>query len=321
MRNRLATFITSITYFAWVCALAACRGGGSDSASTPGELAENDDESFVRRRAEFVTAARGQGPSDRAGEDVEDPPGAARELYRRDPDLWAWVGRPHEDDDGPAPVLVYLHGDFSLAAFDFRVLEPFRAAGFITVTPVLRGENGTEGDFTLLFDELDDAVAAIRWASRQPGADPQRVYVFGHSIGGGLAALCSLVPDLPVRLTGSSGGLYVPATFERWAKLASQRDLIRFDPTKREELELRTLGPNLRSMQRRHIAYVGRDDRWFHANVSQVQASADALRAPFEHVFVEGDHKGALAPSLQAFLRRAIDDGARATENADTLPP
>ncbi len=276
-------------------ALLACRPTSRGEAPPAGER------DFWTRREAHLTEVDPKGPSTRAGDPVEDPVGAERHTYREDPDLWGWLGRPQASSSAPAPALVYFHGDFSIDAYDYEVLASFREAGFVTFSPILRGENGSEGEFTLLHDELDDAVAAVRWVAARPEVDPQRIYTFGHSVGGGLAALTSLVPELPLRVTGSSGGIYVPETFVRWSKLESQRALIRFDPTQREELELRCLGPNLASMLRPHIAYVGDEDRWFHANVRELQSEADRLAAPFTHHFVPGDHGSALAPSLEAF--------------------
>ena len=64
-------------------------------------------------------------------------------------------------------------------------------------------------------------------------------------------------------------------------------------------------------MQRPHIAYVGEADRWFHDNVSSVQAQANRTGAPFEHHFVAGDHASSLRPALEAFLVRALTDAQR----------
>jgi dipeptidyl aminopeptidase/acylaminoacyl peptidase len=71
----------------------------------------------------------------------------------------------------------------------------------------LRGEDGNPGYHEMFFGEVDDGRAAISWLARQPGIDKSRIYAFGHSAGGVVAALFSLYDDLPLRATGSAGGL------------------------------------------------------------------------------------------------------------------
>ncbi|MGZ3450639.1 MAG: alpha/beta hydrolase family protein [Polyangiales bacterium] len=103
---------------------------------------------------------------------------------------------------------MYLHGGFALGRGDLDDCDGARKAGFAVFLPSLRGENGNPGDFEYGFGELDDALAAIRFAAALPGIDPKRVVVFGHSMGGMLSALTSLFQDLPAVATGSAGGLF-----------------------------------------------------------------------------------------------------------------
>ena len=84
-----------------------------------------------------------------------------------------------------------------------------------------------------------------------------RIYAFGHSIGGGITALLSLYPELPLRVSASCGGIYVPQTFARWAASSDNAELVLFDPQDVNETQLRVLGPNLAWMVHRHVAYVG----------------------------------------------------------------
>ncbi len=217
-------------------------------------------------------------------------------------ELQAWVGTPYGGGNHNSPALLYLHGDFAFGPDDFEVVRPFVDAGFVVMTPMLRGENGNPGDFELLWGEVDDARAAVHWLSRHTMVDRQRIYVFGHSIGGGIAAMLSLYPGLPVQATASCGGIYVPETFARWATSEQNRELIRFDAQDPSEIQLRVLGPNLPWMVHRHLAYVGEDDPWFLDNAAQLAAEAWRLGKPFERVTVPGDHMGSLQPALEAFV-------------------
>ena len=94
------------------------------------------------------------------------------------------------------------------SGFPLNDCLPFLAAGFAVMTPTLRGENGNPGSFELFYGEVDDAEAAVRFLAAQPRIDSKRIYTFGHSVGGGISALLSLRPEIPVRKGGSSGGLY-----------------------------------------------------------------------------------------------------------------
>jgi dipeptidyl aminopeptidase/acylaminoacyl peptidase len=58
--------------------------------------------------------------------------------------------------------------------------------------PILRGENGSPGAFTLFYDEVDDVLAAAAVLAEQPGVDRGRIYVSGHSAGGVLAAFAAM---------------------------------------------------------------------------------------------------------------------------------
>jgi hypothetical protein len=91
--------------------------------------------------------------------------------------------------------------------------------------------------------------------------------------------------------------------------MKSNAGLVRFDPTDRAEVELRTLGPNVADMVRPHLAYVGQQDRWFHANTEAVGRAAAVRGKAFEVVYVDGDHGSSLRPALRLFLDR-VREGA-----------
>ena len=267
-------------------------------------------EPFLARRFAHTTKLSRLGPAPAKAPDVLEPPPGVREVRYPSGDLrlLAWYGQPRTASARATPALVYFHGDFAFGADDFEAVRPFVDAGFVVMTPTLRGENGNPGDFELLWGEVDDARAAIAWLADQPMVDPRAIYAFGHSIGGGISALLSLYPDVPLRATGSSGGIYVPETFVRWAASESNADLVRFDPRDPDESELRVLGPNLPWMVHRHIAYIGRDDRWFIDNGERLAARAWQLGQPFEVLLVDGDHMQSLAPAVAAFLEFAKAD-------------
>ncbi|MEM6995476.1 MAG: alpha/beta fold hydrolase [Myxococcota bacterium] len=227
--------------------------------------------------------------------------------------LQGWLALPPDAAErGPVPGLVYSHGAFALKIADWAVVQPALDAGFAVLLPSLRGENGNPGHLELLAGEVDDTVAAAETLAAHPQVDGERIYALGHSVGGAIAALLSLRPDAPVRLTGSVGGIYVPQTFVRWRAMKVNRALVRFDVEDPNELRLRSLLDNVTDMVHPHHAYIGDEDRWFHDNAAAV--SAAAARADVTHFVVHsvsGDHMSSLAPGVAAFVALASEDAAR----------
>ncbi len=279
----------------------ACRPAASTAADLGAGEGPAPHEPFVESRRLHPTMLRSAAPSpERLGEPPT--PAAAEAVRYPSPagDLLAWFAKPA--GGGPHPVLVYFHGGFALAPSDFALMEPVLAARWAVMTPSWRGENGNPGSLELLFGELDDAIAAIAWAADQPGVDPARIHVLGHSVGGGLAALVSLRPDAKVVDTASVGGLYVPETFVRWAASAGNAKLVRFDPAVRTERELRVLGPHLADMVHPHQAYVGRQDLPFVENAAGLLDAATRMGAPLRIEFVDGDHESSLRVAIAVWL-------------------
>lgn len=258
---------------------------------------------YWSRRVAHPTALRHSAPVPNDWEPVGARSGVEPVRYRSDGrELKAFLLRPERAPTTPVPALLYLHGNFELEPGSFDAVAPFVAAGYVVLIPTYRGEQGNPGRFELLFGEVEDAAAAARYLARQPGVDPERVHAIGHSVGGAIAALLSVWPDVPLATTASVGGIYVPETFVRWTRMRGNRRLIRFDVRDREELELRVLGPHVHAMLRPHRAYIGTGDHWFIDNARAVQRRARRFAQPFEMVMVEGDHMGSLGPGLAAHL-------------------
>src|SRR5207248_3849928 len=104
--------------------------------------------------------------------------------------LTAWVSRPAVETREHAAVL-FLHGGFAFAADDWEVSRPYRDAGFVVLTLLLRGENGQPGAYSFYYDEVDDVRAAAAYLRKQPYVDPDRLYLAGPSAGGTLVLLAA----------------------------------------------------------------------------------------------------------------------------------
>ncbi len=209
--------------------------------------------------------------------------------------LKAWLYGLDADPKTAQPALVYFHGGFASDYGECKSTSLFATAGFVVLCPLLRGENGNPGNYELFMGEIDDASAAIRWLAAQPYVDNKHIYAFGHSIGGGVAALLSLRENLPLRHSGSSGGLYWPGFFSP--------DFTPFDTSNREEVKLRLLLGNIRYMQRPHYAYIGSEDMNFDYAVAQANREIRAKPSMLNIQRVPGDHFSSLEPALRDYLK------------------
>lgn len=226
--------------------------------------------------------------------------------------LKAWL---HRGEPG-APVLVYLHGGFSAEPEEAYACPQFAEAGYTVLAPTYRGENGNPGSFEMMFGEVRDAAAAVRYAQSLEGVDPSRIVVFGHSVGAGTAALLATMDDVPAVMTGGAGGMYDPMTIESVIV-----DFGVVNPIGKE-VTLRTPTAMLESMRIRHHAFAGDEDTSIHlgTTLGWLQ-SKGAEDHPLRVYDVPGDHFESLAPACAAFFElaqgRPSPVAARSAESLD----
>lgn len=96
--------------------------------------------------------------------------------------------------DGPFPVLVLLHGYYDFGSYwsglgIWQEAEYFARRGFLTLTPDFRNWGGSNlGDNRFAAGLVIDTLNLIASLPSLPQADPGRIGLFGHSMGGGVAA-------------------------------------------------------------------------------------------------------------------------------------
>lgn len=251
-------------------------------------------QSYQQWRTNFQTNLTTHGSSPQEY-DFELPPENVTEAIYPSGNLQlkAWLYQPPEITE-PAAALIFCHGGFAFGAGDLEACQPAMNRGMVVMAPMLRGENGNPGEFELFFGEVDDVKAAAHWLARQPNVNPQQIYVFGHSVGGGNAAVLSLLDDVPIQHSGSSGGLYPPSVFLGWS------DLIPFN-NRPEERAARLLLGNIRHMQRPHYAYIGEED-----SVAESVALAARESGPdskLTTILVPGDHFSSFDEALERYLQ------------------
>jgi len=249
-----------------------------------GPLIEETTESLFEKRARH-SAKIAPNVRPPASPSWQEAPNGMRDVHVPSGGLTiaAWVSDQAFVEGAKAPTLVYLHGGFALDRSDYEI--------------TVRAEMANPGSFELLWGELDDVAALIRWLSNRPGVDARNIFVLGHSVGGGLAGLVSLVDDLPVRLTASIGGLYPETVFLDWS-------FAPFDVLDRDARRLRVLHPHVKSMRRPHIAFVGDADLQlleFALAMQEKLGNRDLLSIQV----VKGDHQGSIVEGVQRFLELA----------------
>lgn len=232
-----------------------------------------------------------------AGSAVE-PPASVNEVVYSSGELKlkAWLAFPTLSTAAPLPAIVYLHGGFALGKDDFVQCKPFLSAGYAVLLPSFRGENDNPGQFEMLYGEVDDARAAVAWLAQHERIDKTRIYAFGHSIGGGISALLSLWDNVPLRATGSCGGLFPYAAFAGWS------DIVPFDRRSPLERQLRLLLGNTSAMKLPHDAYIGEDDE-LTAVIRPAEQELAITHAPLRITVVAGNHMTSLDRSTRRFLK------------------
>jgi acetyl esterase/lipase len=208
------------------------------------------------------------------------------------------------------PAVVYLHGGFALGYGQMERTKPFSDAGFVVFAPTWRGENGNPGYFEAFFGEVRDAKSAIKWIAKQDFVDPDRIYVFGWSVGGGIALNLSLHGDIPVRMEASSAGVYDLDLIRSWA---TEDDYIKFPYDYKDEREnyFRLPVYNLRKMVRPHTTYIGKEDGY-----SESKALVEGLYKPGETKFtlveLPGDHDSSAKTAIERFIEEIkAQDGTK----------
>ena len=175
-------------------------------------------EVFVLRRPDYV-------------DEVEYPSGPLR--------LKAWIAaQPHAAH--ALPAVVFLHGGFEFGAADWDMAVPYWEAGFVLMAPMLRGENGQDGTFSFLYDEVDDVVAAADFLSTYPGVDPSRIFLAGHSSGATLTLLAIEASGRFRAAASFDGSPDQQLLYNGSAKKPGNHREIVFDPTDARELQVRS---------------------------------------------------------------------------------
>jgi dipeptidyl aminopeptidase/acylaminoacyl peptidase len=277
-----------------VAALAGCRpGNGPGIASAPIlPAAAADDLASVRTG--FVTKLRVRGPAPQRYQN-DKPPGGVTEVEYPSGELKlkGWLSA-DAGDGKKRPAVVYLHGGWAFGDGDWEDAEPFAKAGFVLLMPMLRGENGNPGTYESFLGEVDDAIAAGRFAASLPNVDGGNVFVAGHSVGGVLTCLVAMLPS-PYKAAAAFDG-YVD--MESWAA-GSPAARVPYDRNDPREVRVRNPMAFAESIRCPLRLYAGDGGREVNARLA---AKARQAGKDCELVVVGGGHQAMVAPAVQQVI-------------------
>ncbi|MDP3969320.1 MAG: alpha/beta fold hydrolase [Nocardioides sp.] len=145
-------------------------------------------------------------PSDAADVRIVTEPGAILRGWLREPVAARESGR-------PGPVALVIHGWGASAADMVPLSQPLLDAGLrvLLLDARAHGRSGDVGVATMpTFAE--DLRTALGWLRRQPGIDPDRIVLVGHSVGAG-AALFVAADDHAIAGVISISSMAAPREF------------------------------------------------------------------------------------------------------------
>jgi dipeptidyl aminopeptidase/acylaminoacyl peptidase len=283
--------------------LTTCSPASAETRSPSGLRINTRD--YATDRAAFQTRLLVRRPSpQRSG--MPSAPRGVREIDYPSGDLRlrAWAGIP---SGAPArsPVVIFLHGGFAFRADDYDMAGPFLAAGYAVVTPIVRGENGQAGIFSMFYDEVSDVLAVTDHVRGEPWADPERIYIAAHSAGGTLAMLAGLASPYYRAMASFSGS---PDQLAFWPENEPGSRIVPFDTHNPAEYEMRSPLSYAASFKAPALLLYGNQEFYgspepFFRPYTQLTAKlAHSADKNVEAVEVDGDHFSAVPEEIERTL-------------------
>jgi dienelactone hydrolase len=270
--------------------------GGPMAFDEQVEDLELQTEDYAEARKTFQTKLISTGPSPQpAPPTIQIPPDIQTVKYSSGGlQLTAYVD-PAPADGGQRPAVLFLHGGFAFGDDDLVMPQPFRDAGYIVMVPVLRGENGQPGNFTLYYDEVEDVLGAAESLAALPYVDPNRIFLAGHSAGAVLTQLASMTSKKFVG-AASFSGLCNEHTQTDWS-------LIRFDMASEAEYEMRSSQAYATSFKCPIRLYYGSQEGWIAGQTRTTVDRGKQAGIDIAYEVVPGDHMSCVPESI----RRSIE--------------
>jgi dipeptidyl aminopeptidase/acylaminoacyl peptidase len=164
----------------------------------------------------------------------------------------------------------------------------YRDAGVMMMFPSLRGGNDNPGYEEGLMGEADDILAAADFLAQQPGVDPNRIYLGGHSTGGTMVLIESEYTSR-FRAVFSFGPVADPSEYD------PQEIAQPWDPANPRELYLRSPIHFLSSITKPTFVFEGTTPP---SNITDLRLMASENTNPNAHFYAVDNysHFSILAP-------------------------
>ena len=254
-------------------------------------------EDYALARQRFRTHLLERGPAPDPAQPLSPPPGARQIRYRSGSlDLVAWISDAADPDD-PRPAVLFLHGGNALWQGHWDLARPYVEAGYVTMMPALRAENGQAGSFSGFYDETADVVAAAEVLRAQPGVDPARLFLAGHSVGGTLTLLAAMSTSVFRAAASFSGNPDAWAFFRRFP------EDIRFNTADALEFDMRSAACFAESFKCPMLLLHGSAEHGSDAAIRLTVARSQAAGLNVQRGVIDGDHSSAIPGESAESLR------------------
>jgi formylglycine-generating enzyme required for sulfatase activity/alpha-beta hydrolase superfamily lysophospholipase len=284
---------------------------------TYGPEVEVQTEDYALARSRFHTKLLNKGPSPQRWSRLKPPAGVTEMEYPSgELHLKAWINRP-KDEKHKYPAVLFLHGGFAFDTGDWEETKPYRDAGFVVLTPILRAENGQSGEFSFFYDEIEDVLAAADFLSKQSYVDAKRLFVAGHSVGGSLTLLTALASPKFRAAASFDGAAYMP-------DFTNEKNLP-FDRSDPREIQMRSPIVYASSLKCPLRIYHGSETAELFGMMSRRMAALAKRRGlDAEAIEVEGNHSThvprAMMQSIAFFQRISSQEIAEWHGKSTPLP-
>lgn len=181
----------------------------SDSKQTRLEPLPKESRNLQQARAKFNTRLVLNGNYARNGEKIQDLADARAVIFPGPSgNLTAYISNDRKTGR-KKPAVIWIHDGFGgITSKDWlKAKSFFQDTEFVLMVPSFREENvDNSGSFEMFLGEVDDLLAAVEYAAKQPNVDPNRIYVVGQGTGGTLALLAATTGTTTVRAFFAIGG-------------------------------------------------------------------------------------------------------------------
>jgi dipeptidyl aminopeptidase/acylaminoacyl peptidase len=269
----------------------------AQTAGPPTPGLEVDAGDYADARAHSRTRLIRHGSSPHPGGPPRTPPGSVATTYDSSGRSLVAFITPDPGDRRRRPAVLFLHGGFSFGEQHWDMTSPYREAGFIVMLPILRGENGQGGDFSLFYDEVDDVLAAAERLAGLPYVEAGSIYLAGHSVGGTLAMLAAMASPR-FRAAASFSGSPDQVLYVR-----GRPEIVPFEPSDIQEFRLRSPVAHAGSFKCPTRLYFGDDEYWLHGGTARTASLAKGKGLDVEAIEVPGDHDGMVPEAIERSIR------------------